>query len=68
MILIGVAGSDDLRTQLSRPGISAAYQRMMVEWNGPVLVTKNYARSPCINSILVILPYMNNPEDITHQM
>lgn len=52
---IGVAGSDDLRTQLSRPGSSAACQKMTVEWNGPVLVTKNYVRSPCFQQ------YLGNP-------
>lgn len=66
-VLIGVAGSDGLRTQLSRPGCSAAYQNMTVERNGPVLVTKIYVLSSYFSSIWAILTYMNNPEDITHQ-
>lgn len=66
--LIGAAWSDDLRTQLSRPGSSAAYLKMPVEWNGPVVVTKVYVLLPCFSSIWAILAYMNNPEDITHQM
>lgn len=64
--LIGVAGSDDLRTQLFRPGSSAAYQKMTVEWKGPVSVAKMCVCSNCLSSIWAILTYMNNPEDITH--